>query len=935
MTTRVTVVVAIYDGDINIDSKVFKSIRDQSFKNIEVIAAVKNRTCADTYDGIQIVDVQLNENCFIQGACSATGDYIVFLEQWESLTVNWIYSALACSEQQNADVVVTPIAFNDQESVHFFNNDPLITTDFNLTGREAFNNYLKGGPYFTSFLTTGNKLFRHSLFLKIRKDLISFFRDKPLRFYGENEVIIGSIFNYSEKTVSMRNHFCVYEEPEPYLNNMSLDEIIDNYAHCLKYLKEFINVNECAETSYYNQYKKVALRRFVSVLSKYDFKVSLATIKGRTAIRMDTTHVALNWNPKEDGYFEAIKTNLYPHYSKYEEIVSFISKSDTEYVMFDVFDTLVLRVFWSPTQLFNLVEVEFAKALNKDILDFPAIRHAAILKSAKWSKEKYGKSHTRTIVDAYDYIAEVYQVDKEAVDFARNAEYEGEIKYSYPRKSAKELFELAQYCGKKVIVVSDMYLPDHIIRKLLEKCGYSNFELFVSSQGYGAKAGGHLYEHIKREFNIDSPDKSCMIGDNIKSDVTKAMESGFCAFHFPMVTELIKDTQMYRHAYTPDDGKDKLRPPVSLGTTILLKIAANCLYDFPFCAENEAIKVNSLRHFSYFHLGMFSVSFVKWLIDDTKERNIRKIHFCSRDSRFLKNVYDKLFMHFEGLPDSSYLTVSRGLMYPLQAGDTIDLLQLSYSTMSPNKFVDAFKMIIPPDKFENATQLIEDGGFEPNEKFVSDKDRFIKFVIFARDELFCKILHEKFCSVAKKFYSSQIEPTDVLVDSGYGGRIEATLTRLLGFPIDSYYFTKPLAYTKKRGYVFGFNNRSFFNYSNTAFTRLVDYEVKVAKALYEPAIKELDLDGGDLAGSAQDGVVKNADDYNILLKVPSEDLSLSAYMRRLMHNNLDLYVDELNARAGGLLDTFFFEYPYVEAAIPIEAFFENIRGDLETAKILV
>jgi hypothetical protein len=383
----------------------------------------------------------------------------------------------------------------------------------------------------------------------------------------------------------------------------------------------------------------------------------------------------------------------------------------------------------------------------------------------------------------------------------------------------------------------------------------------------------------------------------------------------PLTTVLMKESEAYKFSYLSPENPVTHKPPMNLGLTLLLKIVANSIYDFPFVPENKNIKINDLRVLSYFGLGLFSFSFVKWLIDDVRGRGIKKIHFCARDGWLFKNIYEKLKGKFENLPDSSYLTVSRALLYPLQCGRDLENMKIGVPNMTPRNFISNFKSLVKPEKLKTAMQDVTEAGYGYDENMATNKDRFINFLSFAKSELLSLESYDEYHSVVKEYYAQQISPGDVIVDSGYGGRIEAALTRMLNHPVDSFYFTKALPFTQKRMDYLKFKNKSFLNFY-TGHARAVKYEFWVTKATYQSSVKEIDIQNRDFKPQ------------------PSEDLSIETYIRKLLHLNTERFIDEVVRRSGDLFDTFMFDYPYIEGAIPMETFLENGANDAESIKII-
>ena len=85
-------------------------------------------------------------------------------------------------------------------------------------------------------------------------------------------------------------------------------------------------------------------------------------------------------------------------------------------------------------------------------------------------------------------------------------EIELELEFCNSRNAGKELFEVALLSGKKVIIVSDMYLKEDTIKEILKKNGYEDYhKLYLSSEIRLTKNNGSLYGYIKKELGVPGP----------------------------------------------------------------------------------------------------------------------------------------------------------------------------------------------------------------------------------------------------------------------------------------------------------------------------------------------------------------------------------------------------------------------------------------------
>lgn len=155
-----------------------------------------------------------------------------------------------------------------------------------------------------------------------------------------------------------------------------------------------------------------------------------------------------------------------------EKIKLQIQDDQCEFVSFDIFDTAVYRPLSNPTDLFYLLDKKF-EALAPNKITFHEIRTVGEAEA----RRKYGEIQPSfqdvTIDEIYQSIGEHFGLSADVTLAMMAEEKRLEIELCRPRKSAKELYELALRCGKKVIFTSDMYLDEETIRNSFQMrlCG--------------------------------------------------------------------------------------------------------------------------------------------------------------------------------------------------------------------------------------------------------------------------------------------------------------------------------------------------------------------------------------------------------------------------------------------------------------------------------
>lgn len=288
-------------------------------------------------------------------------------------------------------------------------------------------------------------------------------------------------------------------------------------------------------------------------------------------------------------------------------------------VSFDIFDTLVLRILEQPVDVFSYIEAEY---------DFPHFCDLRIKaeKKARMISET-GEVNLREI---YEVLATGTGID---IETWISREIEAEMLICKANPYFTKVVDELKYKNIKMIVVSDMYLENSVIERLLVKCGYYAFEKVFVSNEYGvSKGNGKLYEKIKQYSNGR---KIIHIGDNLESDFVNARKAGIEAWHYPNVNESYGIKNLHF-------GMSRLTGSVTKGIL------------------NSYLRCGKYEHNEYFKFGMINgglltCGYCEYINKVVQEQKVNKILFLARDGYIVKRVYDA---HYK-LCDTEYTLFSR------------------------------------------------------------------------------------------------------------------------------------------------------------------------------------------------------------------------------------------------------------------------------------
>ncbi len=280
---------------------------------------------------------------------------------------------------------------------------------------------------------------------------------------------------------------------------------------------------------------------------------------------------------------------------------------ESEIISFDIFDTLLLRPYVKPTDIFLHIEKLYK------IKGFATAR----IKAETSARNLYNMKEDITLDEIYQNIASKYIPLKEK-------ELELEYQTIQSNKEMQEIFKYAQSKDKRIIIISDMYLSKSTLIDLLKKNGYENFEkIYVSSEIKKTKATGNLYKYVCNDLNI-MPKEILHIGDNYKSDILMAQKIGLQTYHYEKpLDQLLKSNERaykFHHLY-----KKQLDASILLGCLAIYNI--------------DRIK-NYWQDFGFKYGGPVIFGYMSWLIKQLKKDNIKEVLFVARDGYSLQKVFN-------------------------------------------------------------------------------------------------------------------------------------------------------------------------------------------------------------------------------------------------------------------------------------------------------
>jgi FMN phosphatase YigB (HAD superfamily) len=200
-----------------------------------------------------------------------------------------------------------------------------------------------------------------------------------------------------------------------------------------------------------------------------------------------------------------------------------------ELLSIDIFDTLLFRTVPTPEKIFDILGERLSEAYPEFRIPpecFTMMRKYADTSARKKAWEVYEIEEV-TLDDIY----REFKLAKEFVSLAKGCEIDLEAESTYINTNVESFIRYCKCIGKKIALVSDIYLSKIQIENLLLKSGFelSLVDYMIISSEFGVlKRSGHLFDKLVKLSGIDA--KNILhIGDNPRRDVDEAIITGLQA----------------------------------------------------------------------------------------------------------------------------------------------------------------------------------------------------------------------------------------------------------------------------------------------------------------------------------------------------------------------------------------------------------------------
>ena len=295
---------------------------------------------------------------------------------------------------------------------------------------------------------------------------------------------------------------------------------------------------------------------------------------------------------------------------------------------FDIFDTLITRSVSAPVGIFLYVQdkiKESGSAFPKYFADnYFKIRPWAESNAREYNAKSTlyrGDDRLEISLDMiFERIQAVYGLTDEQVNSLREWELEAEYASSMPIYENIEILKQLKAANEKVVLISDMYLSEDFVRKMLVKADpiFADIPIFVSSESGHQKTTKRLFLEVYHSLDYNYGEW-IHYGDNPRAD-------GACPRALGIKNVKLPEPKLLGYEKTLNDF---------IRSYDGYQIAKLC---DRFRKSND----EDIANFAYRYIAPYFVPYINWVLRHAIENKTDCLYFISRDGYHLKRVADAI-----------------------------------------------------------------------------------------------------------------------------------------------------------------------------------------------------------------------------------------------------------------------------------------------------
>lgn len=841
MNKKISIIIPCYNTEKYIE-RCLDSIIKQTYKNLEII--VVNDCSTDNSlniieeyrnkdNRIKIVNHEKNKGLFharLSGAKNATGEYIAFLDSDDYVEKDFYRELLTTLINTNSDMTICNTVREETNNKYIFN---LFKTGREIIeGNDILDEYFKQEGKNYRWHTIWNKLYTMKLWKKCEKE----YSKITEHLIMTEDFAYSTVLFYNAQKISYNDNasifYCANEDASTSTKTLTKKKIFKNINDLItsfNFVENFLKEKNIFE-KYHENFKN-----WKTLYSKiWKMNIHNANISNDEII--ESLEKLSEFNDKFDKVDIPDQDNFYLMKTKWNDGLSALKDQiiESDIISFDIFDTLILRPFLEPKDLFVLLNSEFNRLFNSNgLIEFSKMR-VETEQECRSDKEQKNIEEI-TLDEIYTLISKKYKLDLKKLNIIKELEINLEKKFCTERKIGKSLYKLSEQLGKTIIITSDMYLPKKVIEEILAENGYTHYKnLYLSNEIKKTKHKGTIYKYINSKYKNK---KILHIGDNYWSDVEKARENNINAAFLPKASDIFFN-------YNPNincvNNCGKLYENFEnlnidhghylehMGNKCALAIVANKFFDNPFISFNHDSDFNIDPYMiGYYNLGMHTFTLSKWLLDNIKEKKYDSIAFMARDG-YIPYLATQKMSKIYSMPNLNinYTYVSRKALFPLTIKEFKDLYKFKeYFYIKATTVKQMLEILSPILNLEKGYEKILKTNKIKLKELIDTEENFNKIINVVYNHFYSEKKYNNYLEITKKYFNTQFIGNCCTFDIGYSGQPELIISDLLQKPINTFFIHTNSDSGFNKSKMGNFDLETFYQFKPTFTGTLREYVI--------------------------------------------------------------------------------------------------------------
>lgn len=274
---ELSVIVPVYNTNINYFFNCLKSIASSSIKNMEVIiiddgSSIDYSELQQAFPNFKFVKTEnqgsLHARLF--GLSLARGEYVAFIDSDDIISFDYLQASLICAKNLNADIVFNDWAFLTHNSKFVCSKDSTIKENFVLENNAVLSKYFSSHGCEHSYYVLWNKIYRREVLLKAKNEIEKLNLNKLV--FAEDVLLTFFAFTFSKKIANTHSGYYFYRvhnEQEIYVN--SKEKFISHVSSMAKVfgiMKDYL-----LKIDKFDEYSDL-LKKWINLMTSSDYTVA-------------------------------------------------------------------------------------------------------------------------------------------------------------------------------------------------------------------------------------------------------------------------------------------------------------------------------------------------------------------------------------------------------------------------------------------------------------------------------------------------------------------------------------------------------------------------------------------------------------------------------------------------------------------------------------